>query len=136
MVIWHRKSRRKLTGGLRKESGKKKKRERGRDNIPVTINKRKIKKIRVRGGSSKLVLLSDSFANVLFVENNISKIKKLKILNVIENPANPHLVRQNIITKGCIIETEMGKARITSRPGQSGVLNAVLIEPKKQEDKK
>ena len=72
----------------------------------------------------------------MFVENNISKIKKLKILNVIENPANPHLVRQNIITKGCIIETEMGKARITSRPGQSGVLNAVLIEPKKQEDKK
>jgi len=136
MVIWHRKSRRKLTGGLRKESGKKKKRERGRDNIPVTINKRKTKKIRVRGGSSKLILLSDSFVNVLFVENNISKIKKLKILNVIENPANPHLVRQNIITKGCIIETEMGKARITSRPGQSGVLNAVLIEPKKQEDKK
>ncbi|MEK6949175.1 MAG: 30S ribosomal protein S8e, partial [Nanoarchaeota archaeon] len=43
------------------------------------------------------------------------------------NPANRHFVRRNIMTKGAIIETEKGKARITSRPGQDGAVNAVLI---------
>ena len=51
-----------------------------------------------------------------------------KIKTVLENPANPNLTRRNIITKGCIVQTEKGKARITSRPGQQGSLNAVLIK--------
>ena len=46
---------------------------------------------------------------------------------VVENPANRHFVRRNIMTKGTVIETEKGKARITSRPGQDGTINAVLI---------
>ena len=50
-----------------------------------------------------------------------------KIVAVVENSANPNYVRQNIITKGSIIETEKGKAKVTSRPGQHGVVNAVLI---------
>ena len=49
------------------------------------------------------------------------------LLEVIENSANPNYVRQNIITKGSVIETEKGKAKVTSRPGQHGVVNAVLI---------
>ena len=51
----------------------------------------------------------------------------MKILDVIENPANPHYVRQNIVTRGAIIETDAGRARVTSRPGQHGVISAVLI---------
>lgn len=31
------------------------------------------------------------------------------------------------MNKGAIIETKIGKARITSRPGQSGTINAILI---------
>ena len=50
-----------------------------------------------------------------------------KIIEVVENSANPNYVRQNIITKGSIIETEKGKAKVTSRPGQHGVVNAVLV---------
>ena len=48
-------------------------------------------------------------------------------MEVIENTANPNYVRQNIITKGSVIETEKGKAKVTSRPGQHGVVNAVLL---------
>jgi small subunit ribosomal protein S8e len=127
MTVWHRKSKRKPTGGLRKEHSKKKRRERGREFIPTRIKERKIKIKRGRGGNKKIILLSDMYANVC-VGN---ETKRAKILSVVENKANPNLARQNIITKGCIIETELGKARVTSRPGQHGIINAVLIEEKK-----
>ena len=35
---------------------------------------------------------------------------------------------RGIITKGALIETELGKAIVTSRPGQDGVVNALLVE--------
>ncbi|RLI95711.1 MAG: 30S ribosomal protein S8e, partial [Candidatus Aenigmatarchaeota archaeon] len=54
--------------------------------------------------------------------------KKVKILDVLENPANPQLVRSKIVTKGCIIKTELGNAKVTSRPSQHGIVNAVLIK--------
>ena len=54
----------------------------------------------------------------------------MKIKTVIESPDNRHYARENVLTKGAIIDTEAGKARITSRPGQEGVVNAVLIEAK------
>ncbi|MDD4281670.1 MAG: 30S ribosomal protein S8e, partial [Candidatus Methanofastidiosa archaeon] len=54
--------------------------------------------------------------------------KRVRLTNVVENPANIHYVRRNVLTKGAVIETEIGKARITSRPGQDGVLNAILVE--------
>ncbi|MEM7826867.1 MAG: 30S ribosomal protein S8e [Candidatus Aenigmatarchaeota archaeon] len=126
MTVWHLKSKRSSTGGLLKLIRKKKRRDRGRDFIPCKLEERKIKKIRVRGGGEKHVLLSDSFANV----STGKETKKVKILSIVSNPANPYLVRQNIITKGCIIETELGKARVTSRPGQHGIVNAILIEGK------
>lgn len=128
MTQWHLRSRRKPSGGLLKPNRKKKRRDRGRDFIPAKIGERKIKKKRARGGNEKLILLSDIYANVAIG----NETKKVKILNVLSNPANPYLARQNVITKGCIIETELGKARVTSRPGQHGIVNAVLIEEKKQ----
>jgi len=33
-----------------------------------------------------------------------------------------------LLTKGALIETEIGLARVTSRPGQDGVVNAVRVE--------
>jgi small subunit ribosomal protein S8e len=50
-----------------------------------------------------------------------------KVKSVVECPANRHYVRRNIMVKGAIIETEKGKARVTSRPGQHGTVNAVLV---------
>lgn len=50
-----------------------------------------------------------------------------KVKAVVECPANRHYVRRNIMVRGAIIETEKGRARVTSRPGQDGTINAVLI---------
>ena len=66
-------------------------------------------------------------ANVFSSSN---KPQKVKILHVKENPANPHFVRMGVITKGAIIETELGLAKVVSRPGQTGAVNALLIEKK------
>ena len=60
--------------------------------------------------------------------NKSGKTFLSKILKVVENRANPNYVRQNIITKGSVVETEKGNAKVTSRPGQHGIVNAVMLE--------
>jgi len=55
------------------------------------------------------------------------KYSKVEIKTVVENPANRHYVRRNILTKGTIVDTSLGKAKITSRPGQEAVLNGILV---------
>ena len=72
--------------------------------------------------------LSCDFANL--VDPKTGKAEKVKILSVKENKANIHFVRMNVITKGAIIETDLGQARVTSRPGQEGNVNAILIKKK------
>jgi len=124
MTTWHERSRRKMTGGMLRPHRKKRKHQLGRDYIPTEVKERRARNVRTRGGDVKTKLLSTNEANVL-VGN---KMKKTKILNVLENPANIHFVRRNVITKGAIIETELGKAVVTSRPGQNGVVNAKIIE--------
>ena len=84
----------------------------------------KVVKTRVVGANQKLSLLS---AHEINLADKKGKTTKTEILNVVENPANPNLVRRNIITKGSIVETKMGKARVTSRPGQEGSVNGVLV---------
>ena len=74
----------------------------------------------------KVRLLSTNIAYVL--DRETGKVTKTEILGVVENPANPHYVRRNIITKGAIIETKLGKVKVTSRPGQDGVVQGVLIK--------
>ncbi|GEM_PF-258911 len=81
---------------------------------------------RVKGGAAKQAGKLVLFATVA----SKGSVKKAKILNVAQSPDNPHHSRENIITRGAIIETDLGKARVTSRPGQHGVVNAVLIEEK------
>ena len=56
------------------------------------------------------------------------KKQKLNIKNVVETPSNRFLARQNVITKGTIVETEAGRVRITNRPTQEGNINGILIE--------
>ena len=77
------------------------------------------------GGNRKTRLLSADKANLF--DPKTKKHEQVKIKTILENPANRHFVRRNIMTKGCIVETEKGKAKITSRPGQDGIVNAVLI---------
>jgi small subunit ribosomal protein S8e len=128
MGIWQGKSRRKPTGGKYKLVVKKHKREMGREPAETHLTEEdvKIKIVRVAGGNKKVKLLRTNYANVMDPETNVCK--KVAVSNVVGNDANKHYIRRNIITKGAIIETELGKAKVTSRPGQDGVVNAVLIK--------
>ncbi|WJI09022.1 30S ribosomal protein S8e [Methanobacterium sp. CWC-01] len=125
MAIWQGKSVRKLTGGRSKSSRNKRKVEFGRDPAETKIGERKIKTIRTKGGGKKLRLTNDLKINVVDPENN--KMQVAEIMGVIENHANDHFVRRNIITKGAVVETSLGQVKITSRPGQDGMVNGVLI---------
>ena|SRR3972149_10311712 len=126
MAFWHGEKGKKPTGGKIVLHRKKRKYELG--NLPVftTLGKELRRKLRTKGGGEKTKMFSAEFANVL--DPKTKAVKKVKILDVLENPANPHYVRRKIITKGTIVKTEAGKARITSRPSQHGVVNAILIE--------
>lgn len=81
---------------------------------------------RVRGDNSKTALKTVELANVSNVEEN--KTIRLKILRVIKNTANKDYERRGVITKGTVIETELGLARVISRPGQVGLINAVQLK--------
>jgi len=126
MALWQGKSNRKPSGGRYLHSQKKRKFEIGSEPIEVTLGTEKHKIIRGRGGNTKVKALIAEYANV--VDPRKKKTQKVKITSVLENPANPHYVRRNVVTKGALVETEIGKARITSRPGQNGIVNAVLVK--------
>lgn len=126
MSVWQGRSRRSITGRIVRVSRKKRKFEMGREFLPVHIGETRRKIIRTRGGNRKVRLLSTNVAFVLDREKG--KVVKTEILSVIENPANPHYVRRNIITKGAVIDTKIGKVKVTSRPGQDGVVQGVLID--------
>ena len=104
----------------------------GRYPAETQIGDRRIKHIRTRGGHSKIRVLRDEYANILDQSTGVST--KVKINNVLENKANREYARRRIITKGCIVDTDLGKAMITSRPGQHGTINGVLIEKKEIEE--
>ena len=73
-------------------------------------------------------LLSASHANIS--DPSSGKTEKVEITRVIKNPANVDYDRRGVITRGTMIETPLGVARVTSRPGQDGVVNATLIPEK------
>jgi small subunit ribosomal protein S8e len=114
----------KPSGGRKKSYRRKRVFERVRTPTYTILGDRKTRQIRVRAGIIKTVLLSDNIANIVGKDG---KCKKAKIKTVVENPANTQLVRRNIIIKGCVLDTEIGKAKVTSRPGQEGTINAVLL---------
>ncbi len=126
MTKWHLRSKKKETGGQAKRMRKKKKFERGSAFLETKIGKNKAKFERVRGGNKKIRLLSAEKANIF--DPKTKKSMCAKIVSVKENTANPHYVRRNIITRGAVIDTELGLAKVTSRPGQDGIINAVLIK--------
>ncbi|MEM0240738.1 MAG: 30S ribosomal protein S8e [Candidatus Nezhaarchaeales archaeon] len=127
MPQYHGRDLRKPTGGKIRPHRKKRKYEMGGDPIETlpAEQESRIKK-RVRGGNIKISLRYATYANVLDPETN--KVYKLKILRVKENPASVDYSRRGVITKGAVIETEKGLAKVTSRPGQDGVINAVLLK--------
>jgi len=118
------KSGRKITGGKYKRPKKKKLTDRQGQVRIVKLEDKKTKTLKTRGGTKKIISLSNKVANVI----SKGKSKKGTIKNVLETPSNTFLARQNILVKGAIIETELGKAKITNRPSQEGNVQAILIE--------
>ncbi len=117
----------KPTGGKKAPHRKKRKYELGRPPTNTTLSEQEKRTIiRVRGGNIKVRLKKAVYANVLDPETNTAR--KAKILRVLETPAHTEYARRGIIVKGAIIETEIGKAKVTSRPGQDGVINAILLK--------
>jgi small subunit ribosomal protein S8e len=115
---------RKVTGGKYHSLRKIRLNERDTQERQVVLGETKRKQERVRGGHIKTILLKSDEANIIVN----GKIQKTKIENVLETPQNPFFARQNRLTKGAIIQTSLGKARITNRPTREGYVNAILIK--------
>jgi small subunit ribosomal protein S8e len=114
----------KRTGGRRRRTHKKRKHEMGDEPTETRVGDRRLKVVETRGGNTKVRALTTDRATVATDDGTVSA----EIENVDENGANPNYVRRNIVTKGAVIETSEGRARVTSRPGQDGQVNAVLVE--------
>lgn len=125
MALWQGNSRRCKTGRRIRYGRGKKKFEIGREQHLTTIGNPKMKHVRTKGNNKKIRSLTTNIVYV--IDQKTGKTTKTEIDSVVENHANIHYVRRNIMNKGAIIETKLGKAKITSRPGQNGNINAVLI---------
>ena len=112
MAISQGKSTRSPSGARRVANRGKRKSELGRESAETRL------------GDEKQRLAQDNKINVIDADG---KAQTVEIYGVIENNANPNYVRRNIITKGAIVETEIGNAKVTSRPGQDGIINGVLL---------
>lgn len=117
-------SRRKRTGGRLVRSHKKKRSQLGRQPAETTVGKPRLQVIDSRGNNKKVRALSTNVAQVADGDETVHA----DIEGVSENPSNVNYVRRNIITKGAVIETSAGLARVTSRPGQTGQVNAVKLD--------
>ena len=125
MVISQARSKKSATGSRYIAFRKKKQFECGREPTLTKVGEVKRKVLRCLGSNSKTVVLTTNAANVM--DTKTKKSIKAKIISVKENSANPNYIRRNIITKGCIIETDKGDVKVTSRPGQHGTVSGVLV---------
>jgi small subunit ribosomal protein S8e len=126
MAITQYRSKRKVSGGRYKSSFKKKLRFTGRLPTLTKLAKTSKKTLRILGGHTKTFLFAAQTANVY--DPVAKKHSQATIETVVESPASRHFARRNIMTKGTLIKTNKGNARITSRPGQEGTINAILIK--------
>lgn len=126
MAISQGKSTRSPSGARNKANRGKRKSQLGREPAETRVDEKKLRKIRTRGGNEKLRLATTNKINVTDPDTN--KTQVFDIIGVVENTANPNYVRRNIITKGAIVSTPEGNAKVTSRPGQDGVVNGVFIK--------
>ena len=117
-------SKRSVSGGRYKSHRKKRIYETARSPTSTKIGKIQTKVRTIKGGKKKISLLHVNIVNLKSKNKNL----KAKIITVKESPANRHFIRRNILTKGTIIETDKGLAKITNRPGQEGSVNATLVK--------
>jgi len=98
----------------------------GSDPAATVVGEPRIVSKRGRGGTIKLSVLATKFANV--TDPATGKTEKTEIKGVVKNPANVDYQRRGVITKGATVDTPLREALVTSRPGQHGIINAVLVK--------
>ena len=114
----------KITGGRRHPLRSRRKYELDRFPNEAIIGKQVTVTRKVRGKNIKSAIKTIDSVNLAID----SKIKKVKIIKVLENATNNDNQRRGIISKGAVLETEAGKCRVVSRPGQHGTVNAILVK--------
>lgn len=124
MAIRHDRGRRKATGGRFRKNRKSRKYDAGGEFTATTLGEHEVRKQDARGNTKKNRVKRTQQVS-LSVDG---EAKQVDIEAVLENPANPDYVRRDILTKGTRIETGEGTAVVTSRPGQDGTVNAVLVD--------
>ncbi|VVB99170.1 30S ribosomal protein S8e [uncultured archaeon] len=113
------------TGGKRGRRSDKKLRYIGGVFTATKVGKEDAKNVRhKRGNTYKVKLKTAKFINVLSKDG---KMQKAEMRTVLETPDNRHHARQNIVTKGAIVDTALGKVKVTNRVGQDGVVNGKLL---------
>jgi len=120
----HGRSLRMRTGGRRRPKRDRRKHELGSEPTETQVGETKLRTVDTRGGQTKVRAIRSNVASVA----SDGGVVATEITDVAENPADPNYARRNIITRGAIIETDEGKAKVTSRPGQDGQINAVLLD--------
>jgi small subunit ribosomal protein S8e len=125
-MLWQGRSVRQSTGGRYRPFRGKRRAEIGSAPTDTHIGDERVRIVKTFGGNRKIRVVRANIASV--ADPRSGTIKRARIETVEENGANPNYVRRNLLTKGAIIRTEIGRARIVSRPGQDGVINAVLLE--------
>ena len=123
-MVNHGRSLRKRTGGRLRPNRDRRKHELGSEPTETQVGETKLKTIDARGTGEKVRALRVDTASVATGDGTVAAALE----DVIENPSDPNYARRNIVTKGAIVETSAGRARVTSRPGQDGQVNAVLLE--------
>jgi len=114
----------KVTGGRRHPLRSRRKYEIDRFPNEALIGEQITITRKVRGKNIKTAIKTIDSVNLAID----SKIKRVKIIKVLENSTNNDYQRRGIISKGAILETEEGKCRVVSRPGQHGTVNAILVK--------
>ena len=126
-MAWHdRLTKRKKTGGRKRAYRSHRIYEQGRQPVETLFGEVKRKEVKGISRISKIKLVKADYVNVSNPATGTTE--NLEILDVVRNPANADYNRRGVITKGTIVRTEKGLAKIVSRPGQDGSLSAVVYQ--------
>jgi small subunit ribosomal protein S8e len=125
MGVWHRRSNRTETGARIRKARSKRKHQMGRTPTETLMGETRKITIDSRSAHKKTPALKIQYVNITDPAKN--ETYRAEIQDVEKNEANMDYQRRKVITRGTIIKTSKGRAKVTSRPGQDGILNAILI---------
>ena len=126
-MAWHdRLTKRKKTGGRKRAYRTKRIYEHGSQPVETLQGEAKRKIVPGISSTKKVKLVRADHVNVSNPETGMTE--RLEILDVVSNPANADYNRRGVITKGTVVRTANGLAKIVSRPGQVGSLSAIVVE--------